>query len=108
MKILGYAAMVIALVIIVLPLYWIVMTSFKERPEIYTQPATWWAVVAASRKLFGSNHIGPVLDVLAELDSDHDDSVGGEVRSGDSQRPMGWCSCASRGRTSSFSASSPH
>jgi len=41
-KILGYAAMVIALVIIVLPLYWIVMTSFKERPEIYTQPATWW------------------------------------------------------------------
>lgn len=39
---LGYAAMVCALVMVALPLFWIVMTSFKERPDIYTQPVTWW------------------------------------------------------------------
>ncbi len=39
---LGYAAMVCALVMVALPLFWIVMTSFKDRPDIYTQPVTWW------------------------------------------------------------------
>lgn len=42
LTVLGYAAMVCALVMVALPLFWIVMTSFKERPDIYTQPATWW------------------------------------------------------------------
>lgn len=40
--ILGYAAMVCVLVIVALPLFWIVMTSFKARPDIYTIPVTWW------------------------------------------------------------------
>ena len=41
-KVLGYAAMLCVLVIVGLPLYWIVMTSFKVRPDIYTLPTTWW------------------------------------------------------------------
>ncbi|WFR73352.1 carbohydrate ABC transporter permease [Prescottella defluvii] len=42
LKVFGYLAMACALVMVVLPLYWIVMTSFKDRPDIYTQPVTWW------------------------------------------------------------------
>ncbi|QNG21527.1 carbohydrate ABC transporter permease [Rhodococcus triatomae] len=34
--------MVLALAVVVVPLYWIVMTSFKERSDIYVQPVTWW------------------------------------------------------------------
>lgn len=41
-QLLGYLAMAAVLVIIGLPLLWIVLTSFKERSDIYTQPATWW------------------------------------------------------------------
>ncbi|MBN4928153.1 carbohydrate ABC transporter permease [Hoyosella rhizosphaerae] len=41
----GYVAMLIVLLIIGLPLYWIVVTSFKERPDIYVQPVTWWPTV---------------------------------------------------------------
>ena len=40
--VLGYVAMIIALVVVVLPLVWIVLTSFKDRSEIYVQPAIWW------------------------------------------------------------------
>lgn len=41
-RIVGYAGMLIAFLLIAVPLYWIVVTSFKERPDIYTQPAQWW------------------------------------------------------------------
>ncbi|WP_246098110.1 carbohydrate ABC transporter permease [Rhodococcus spelaei] len=41
-RVLGYLAMAVALVMIGLPLVWILLTSFKERPDIYNQPATWW------------------------------------------------------------------
>nr|WP_246442958.1 carbohydrate ABC transporter permease [Rhodococcus triatomae] len=41
-RILAYVAMVLALAVVVVPLYWIVMTSFKERSDIYVQPVTWW------------------------------------------------------------------
>ncbi|MFT4041715.1 MAG: carbohydrate ABC transporter permease [Gordonia sp. (in: high G+C Gram-positive bacteria)] len=34
--------MVIALLVVAVPLVWIVLTSFKDRSEIYTQPAVWW------------------------------------------------------------------
>jgi sn-glycerol 3-phosphate transport system permease protein len=44
-KVFGYAAMLCVLVIVGLPLYWIAMTSFKERPDIYTIPVTWWPAV---------------------------------------------------------------
>ena len=38
----GYIAMVLVLLMIGLPLFWILITSFKERGDIYTQPVTWW------------------------------------------------------------------
>ncbi|AKK03832.1 carbohydrate ABC transporter permease [Corynebacterium epidermidicanis] len=40
-RVVGYAAMVVALLFVGLPLFWIVMTSFKERPDIYTSPVSW-------------------------------------------------------------------
>ncbi|MFC6707264.1 carbohydrate ABC transporter permease [Flexivirga alba] len=42
MKVAGYAAMVVVFLVIAVPLYWIVITSFKKQPDIYTQPAEWW------------------------------------------------------------------
>lgn len=44
-RVLAYAAMVVALLVVALPLYWIVVTSFKQRPDIYTLPVTWWPSV---------------------------------------------------------------
>jgi sn-glycerol 3-phosphate transport system permease protein len=41
-KLLGYAAMACVLVLIGVPLYWMVITSFKDRSDIYVQPANWW------------------------------------------------------------------
>ncbi|MGV9746725.1 carbohydrate ABC transporter permease [Rhodococcus zopfii] len=41
-RIAAYAAMLLALAVIALPLVWIVLASFKERSEIYTLPVTWW------------------------------------------------------------------
>ncbi|KIQ10930.1 glycerol-3-phosphate ABC transporter permease [Rhodococcus sp. MEB064] len=41
----GYAAMVVVIIIIGLPLFWILITSFKERGEIYVQPSVWWPSV---------------------------------------------------------------
>ncbi|MBF6213647.1 carbohydrate ABC transporter permease [Nocardia puris] len=40
--VLGYAAMLCVLVIVGVPLFWILITSFKDRPDIYTQPAIYW------------------------------------------------------------------
>ncbi|WP_157110196.1 carbohydrate ABC transporter permease [Nocardia anaemiae] len=40
--VLGYGAMVCVLIIIGVPLFWIFITSFKARPDIYTQPAVYW------------------------------------------------------------------
>ncbi|HRW18562.1 MAG TPA: carbohydrate ABC transporter permease [Dermatophilaceae bacterium] len=37
----GYAAMVLVVLIIAIPLWWIVVTSLKERPDIYARPAIW-------------------------------------------------------------------
>ncbi|RNI24611.1 carbohydrate ABC transporter permease [Flexivirga caeni] len=42
MKIAGYAAMVVVFLVVALPLYWILVTSFKQQQDIYTQPAEWW------------------------------------------------------------------
>lgn len=38
----GYLAMLLVVVVIALPLYWIIIGSLKERPDIYTVPVTWW------------------------------------------------------------------
>lgn len=38
----GYIGMVAAVLLVVVPLFWIVITSFKERPDIFTKPAIYW------------------------------------------------------------------
>jgi sn-glycerol 3-phosphate transport system permease protein len=40
--VLGYAGLLITVAVILVPIYFIVITSLKERPDIYTQPVTWW------------------------------------------------------------------
>ncbi|WP_293951837.1 carbohydrate ABC transporter permease [uncultured Corynebacterium sp.] len=41
LKVMGYLGMILAVLFIGLPLLFIVLTSFKEQSEIYTQPVTW-------------------------------------------------------------------
>ncbi len=41
-KILGYVAMVMSLIIILVPIYWIVLASFKTASDIYVSPATYF------------------------------------------------------------------
>jgi sn-glycerol 3-phosphate transport system permease protein len=38
----GYAGLLLVVLVIALPLYWILVSSLKERPDIYTVPVTWW------------------------------------------------------------------
>ena len=38
----GYLGMLVIVVLIVVPLFWILATSFKERSDIYVRPAHWW------------------------------------------------------------------
>ncbi len=42
LQVVSYAAMACVLIMVGLPLFWIVMTSFKAQPDIYVQPVTWW------------------------------------------------------------------
>lgn len=49
---LGYAAMVCVLVLVAVPLYWIMITSLKDRSDIYVQPATWWPHVLHPRNYY--------------------------------------------------------
>ena len=42
MKIAGYVAMFLVLAIIALPLYWVIVTSFKTPDMVYIQPPAWW------------------------------------------------------------------
>ncbi|MDR6940078.1 carbohydrate ABC transporter permease [Arcanobacterium hippocoleae] len=42
LKVVGYIAMLIALLLILIPIYWIVIASFKTQGDIYTSPATYW------------------------------------------------------------------
>jgi sn-glycerol 3-phosphate transport system permease protein len=49
---LGYAAMVCVLVLVAVPLYWIMITSLKDRSDIYVQPATWWPNVLHPRNYY--------------------------------------------------------
>lgn len=41
-KIVGYVVMVLVLLIIGLPLYWVVVTSLKPDNQVYVQPPVWW------------------------------------------------------------------
>jgi sn-glycerol 3-phosphate transport system permease protein len=47
----GYLAMIAVGLVIVVPLFWILSTSFKLRPEIYVRPAQW-----LPQPLTGSNY----------------------------------------------------
>lgn len=41
-KILGYVALVVAAVAVLLPFYWMVMSSIKTNNEVFTVPIKWW------------------------------------------------------------------
>jgi sn-glycerol 3-phosphate transport system permease protein len=41
-KVLGYVALTFTVAIIAVPLYFILITSFKTHPDIYSDPITWW------------------------------------------------------------------
>lgn len=38
----GYVGMVLVVLVVAVPLFWIAITSFKERQDIYVRPAQWW------------------------------------------------------------------
>lgn len=42
MKIMGYVALVLTILVILVPMYFIVITSFKQYSEIYSDPITFW------------------------------------------------------------------
>lgn len=42
MKVAGYVAMVAVLAVVALPLYWVLVTSFKTPDMVYIQPPKWW------------------------------------------------------------------
>ncbi|WP_246207812.1 carbohydrate ABC transporter permease [Tsukamurella spumae] len=42
MKIVGYLGMLATLLLVAVPVYFIVITSFKARGDIFVSPATWW------------------------------------------------------------------
>ncbi|MHA2790026.1 carbohydrate ABC transporter permease [Corynebacterium sp. S7] len=41
-KILGYIALIITILVIMVPLYFIVITSLKTYADVYADPITWW------------------------------------------------------------------
>jgi sn-glycerol 3-phosphate transport system permease protein len=41
-RLLGYAAMAVVVLLIAGPLLFVLFTSFKEQPDVYSQPTTWW------------------------------------------------------------------
>ncbi len=41
-KIAGYLAMALVLIVVGLPLYWVLVTSFKTPDMVYIQPPAWW------------------------------------------------------------------
>jgi sn-glycerol 3-phosphate transport system permease protein len=38
----GYLALLLVILVVALPLYWVLVASLKERPDIYTVPVTWF------------------------------------------------------------------
>ena len=42
MSVAGYVAMTLVVLVIAVPLFWILITSFKERQDIYVRPAQYW------------------------------------------------------------------
>jgi sn-glycerol 3-phosphate transport system permease protein len=41
-RLLGYAAMLLVVALVAGPLLFVFFTSFKDQPDIYSQPTTWW------------------------------------------------------------------
>lgn len=51
MKALGYLGMLLVFLVIGVPLFWIVITSLKERGDIYTRPAIYWPSPVTGRAI---------------------------------------------------------
>lgn len=60
----GYLSMIVVVVLIALPLYWILAASLKERPDIYTVPVTWFPDPLTLENYDGVRHGVPFLDFL--------------------------------------------
>ena len=41
-RISGYLALLLVVLVVALPLYWVLVSSLKERPDIYTVPVKWF------------------------------------------------------------------
>jgi sn-glycerol 3-phosphate transport system permease protein len=41
-RVFGYVAMLVVVVLIAGPLLFVFFTSFKDQPDVYTQPTSWW------------------------------------------------------------------
>lgn len=60
----GYLAMLLTVLIIALPLYWILAGSLKERPDIYSVPVTWVPSPVTVENYDGVRNGVPFMDFL--------------------------------------------
>lgn len=60
----GYLAMLLVVILIALPLYWILAASLKERADIYTVPVTWVPDPVTVQNYDGVRQGVPFLDFL--------------------------------------------
>ncbi|WP_238348233.1 carbohydrate ABC transporter permease [Ornithinimicrobium pratense] len=60
----GYLAMLVVVVVVALPLYWILAASLKERSDIYTVPVTWVPDPITVQNYDGVNQGVPFLSYL--------------------------------------------
>lgn len=64
MTVAGYTGMVLVLLVIAVPLLWIVITSLKERQDIYVRPAQWFPQPATTANYSDVTTRIPFLDYL--------------------------------------------
>lgn len=60
----GYTGMVLVLLVIAVPLFWIVITSLKERQDIYVRPAQWFPQPATTANYSDVTTRIPFLDYM--------------------------------------------
>lgn len=60
----GYVALILVVIVIALPLYWILSASLKERGDIYTVPVTWFPNPVTLENYDGVRQGVPFLDFL--------------------------------------------
>lgn len=64
MTVAGYTGMVLVLLVIAVPLLWIVITSLKERQDIYVRPAQWFPQPATTANYSDVTTRIPFLDYM--------------------------------------------